>query len=62
MFVFKGASCAAGTSTVSAGLEAGAHHHYATKYVIEAPKVTVTTKHPAITVSASPNPLILSGG
>jgi hypothetical protein len=62
VFVFKGASCAAGTSVVSADVEAGTHRKFTTKYVIEAPKVTVTTKHPAITVSASPNPLILAGG
>jgi hypothetical protein len=61
VFVFKGASCAAGTSTVSAEVEAGAHRNYTTKYVVEAPKVTLTTKHPAIAVSANPNPLILSG-
>jgi len=84
-FVFKGASCAAGDSTVTADINAGTHTTYSTTYTIAAPQVTVagvrmatTTKHhhrrhrhhggttspgpAAMTVTASPNPLVLVGG
>jgi hypothetical protein len=62
VFVFKGASCAAGTSTVIADVDAGSGTSYKTHYVIEPPQPTLTTTHPAIIVTASPNPLVLVGG
>jgi hypothetical protein len=91
-FVFKGASCAPGTSTITATVEAGTRPTYTTTYTIAAPAVTLAThrmaattkkpakapaksrrRHhhpkgtapapdpPAMTVTASPNPLIESG-
>ena len=40
VFVFKGASCGAGTSTVTADVDAGTHTTYSTTYTIDAPAVT----------------------
>jgi nitrous oxidase accessory protein NosD len=86
-FVFKGVSCAAGTSEVIADVEAGSHPTYTSTYTIEAPLATVATmrltaatakaRHPrhkkpkagappppdppAMTVTASPNPLMVTG-
>ena len=84
VFVFEGASCAAGASTVTADVEAGTHPTYTTTYTIVAPQATLTAttkatavkrhRHhrgptgstppptpPAMTVSASPNPLVETG-
>jgi hypothetical protein len=85
VFVFKGASCAAGTSTVIADVDAGTHPTYTMTYSIGAPALTLastmnvvaTTRHhrhhrgpkgagpgpdpPAMTVTASPNPLVETG-
>jgi uncharacterized repeat protein (TIGR01451 family) len=93
IFVFKGASCAAGPSTVTADVLAGTHPTYTTTFTVEAPQATVAAteltaghatknkkvaapKHhrhrsggsappadpPAMTVTASPNPLVETGG
>jgi uncharacterized repeat protein (TIGR01451 family) len=90
VFVFKGASCAPGTSTVIADIDAGSHATYSTTYTIDAPTVTAATRMaalkvrhhhrhhhrggkggtgsapgsglPAMTVTASPNPLVETGG
>ena len=91
VFVFKGASCASGESTVVADVEAGSHATYSTTYTIDAPTVTASTRAvgvkgrhqhhhrhhqggkngtggapgsglPAMTVTASPNPLVETGG
>jgi hypothetical protein len=40
VFVFEGASCAAGPSTVIADVEAGVHATYTTTYTVGAPQVT----------------------
>jgi hypothetical protein len=100
VFVFEGASCAAGASTVIADVEAGTHPTYVTTYTVVAPQVTLGTsaspaaarhgasakedaaarhgaasKHhrhgptgstpppvaPAMTVTASPNPVVETG-
>jgi uncharacterized repeat protein (TIGR01451 family) len=93
-FVFKGESCAPGTSTVTATVEAGTDPTYTTTYTIAPPALTLashnlaaTTKKPAkapatksrrrhhqptgaapaptpplMTVTASPNPYIETGG
>ena len=84
-FVFKGVSCAPGTSTVTADIGAGIHSTYTTIFTIDPPKVTLSsprlvasaTKHrrrhhhgptttppdpPAMTVTASPNPVVETGG
>jgi uncharacterized repeat protein (TIGR01451 family) len=85
VFAFKGASCAAGTSTVTADVDAGTHPTYTTTYTIAAPTVTLpsagpptaTHRHhhrphhgkggssssdpPAMTVTASPDPLVETG-
>jgi hypothetical protein len=47
VFVFKGASCAPGTSTVTADVLAGSHATYSTTFTIDAPAVTpaATKKH-----------------
>ncbi|HXQ76347.1 MAG TPA: choice-of-anchor Q domain-containing protein [Acidimicrobiales bacterium] len=42
-FVFKGASCAPGTSTVVADVEAGTHPTYTTSFTVVAPQVTLPT-------------------
>jgi hypothetical protein len=92
VFVFKGASCAAGTSTVTADIDAGTHATYTTTFTVGPPVVTASTmklttkahkphKHhhrqhkgsrgigsgsggttPTMTVTASPNPLVETGG
>jgi uncharacterized repeat protein (TIGR01451 family) len=91
VFVFKGASCGAGTSTVTADIDAGSHTTYSTTYTIDAPTVTAAARTtvlavgrhhrhrhhpggkggtgvapgsglPAMTVTASPNPLVETGG
>ena len=90
VFVFKGAGCAPGESTVIADVEAGSHATYNTTYTIDAPTVTasprmaaLTVRHrhhrrhpggkggtggatgsglPPMTVTASPNPLVETGG
>jgi hypothetical protein len=41
VFVFKGASCAAGDSDVIADVEAGTHPTYTTTYTIDSPAVTL---------------------
>jgi uncharacterized repeat protein (TIGR01451 family) len=41
VFVFKGASCAPGTSTVVADVEAGSHPTYTTTFTVVAPQVTL---------------------
>jgi hypothetical protein len=95
VFVFAGASCAAGPSAVIADVEAGTHPTYTVTYSITAPQVVTlaapagaagpgagtkhgTKKHhkhkhkkaggstgtpdpPAMTVTASPNPLVETG-
>ena len=90
VFVFKGASCAAGDSVVTADVDAGTHPTYTTTFTVDAPAPTVATtmkmtsstkshrRHhrkpkggrgsgsatgdpPAITVTASPNPLVETG-
>jgi hypothetical protein len=85
VFVFKGASCAAGTSTVIADVDAGTRPTYTMTYSVGAPaetlgstmKVVAATRHhrhhrgpkgaapgsdaPAMTVTASPNPLVETG-
>jgi len=83
VFVFKGASCAAGPSTVIADVLAGTHPTYITTYTIAAPVATLVSamvaaakKHrhrhpgsgattppdpPAMTVTASPDPIIEAG-
>jgi uncharacterized repeat protein (TIGR01451 family) len=43
VFVFKGASCAPGTSTVVADVEAGSHPTYTTTFTVVAPQVTLPT-------------------
>jgi hypothetical protein len=43
VFVFKGASCAAGASSVIADVLAGTHPTYVTTYTINAPAVTLAT-------------------
>jgi uncharacterized repeat protein (TIGR01451 family) len=43
VFVFKGASCAPGTSTVVADVEAGSHPTYTTSFTVVAPQVTLPT-------------------
>ena len=42
-FVFKGAACAPGTSTVIADIDAGTHTTYDTTFTIDAPQVTLGT-------------------
>ncbi len=42
-FVFKGAACAPGTSTVIADIAAGTHTTYDTTFTIDAPQVTLGT-------------------
>ncbi|MGH9018604.1 MAG: hypothetical protein ACRDY1_12715, partial [Acidimicrobiales bacterium] len=90
VFVFKGASCAVGESTVIADVDAGTHPTYTTTFTVAAPVPTVasalkTTKKagkprhrrhpkgqggggtatggttPAMTVTASPDPLVETG-
>jgi hypothetical protein len=85
VFAFKGASCAAGVSTVIADVDAGTHPTYTTTFTIGAPVVTLAStmrasakvrhhhrRHhgttgspappaPAITVTASPDPLVETG-
>jgi hypothetical protein len=94
-FVFKGASCAAGSSAVIADVEAGSHPTYTSTYTIGSPVATMATTrmarstttrgtkqvrhHPkkpkkpkagtppapsdpaAMTVTASPNPVMVTG-
>ena len=43
VFVFKGASCAPGTSTVVADVEAGTHPTYTTTFTVVAPQETLPT-------------------
>ncbi len=43
VFVFKGASCAPGTSTVVADVDAGTHPTYTTSFTVGAPAVTLPT-------------------
>jgi len=47
-FVFKGASCAAGTSTVIADVMAGTHPTYVGTYTIDQPTATFPTGGPAL--------------
>jgi hypothetical protein len=42
-FVFKGVSCAPGTSTVTADVDAGTNALYTTTFTIDAPTVTLST-------------------
>jgi hypothetical protein len=94
-FVFKGPSCAAGTSTVTADVDAGTHPTYSTTFTVSPPVQTAAStktvaskahkpykpplrrrRHhkgsggggsgsggstPAMTVTASPNPLVETG-
>jgi hypothetical protein len=60
VFVFKGASCAAGTSTVVADVDAGTDPTYTTEYVIDAPRPTLPTKkpcNPTSTTATGVNPI-----
>ena len=45
VFVFKGASCAPGTSTVTADVLAGSHAQYSTTFTIDAPAAMPAAKH-----------------
>ena len=47
VFVFKGASCAAGTSTVTADVDAGTHPTYTTTFTVGPPVVTASTMAPS---------------
>jgi len=57
-FVFKGASCAGGTSKVTVKV---GKHTYTTEYSIDPPAVTYTGPLHKMFISASPNPVILTG-
>jgi hypothetical protein len=46
VFVFKGASCAAGASTVTADVEAGSHPTYTTTFTVSPPTVTLGSPPP----------------
>ncbi len=46
VFVFKGASCAAGVSTVTADVEAGSHPTYTTAFTVSPPSVTLVPPPP----------------
>ena len=43
VFVFKGASCAAGTSTVTADIDAGTHATYTTTFTVSPPVATAAS-------------------
>jgi len=51
VFVFKGASCATGTSTVIADVEAGSHPTYTTTFTVSPPTVTLGTPPPPPTAT-----------
>ena len=53
VFVFKGASCAAGTSTVTADVDAGTHPTYTTTFTVGAPVETASTRVAATTTAGT---------
>ena len=63
-FVFKGASCAAGKNKVTLTVHTGGKRNpkYSTSYVIVPPAITYTGVQPGITMSVSPDPVMLVGG
>jgi hypothetical protein len=63
-FVFKGASCQAGTNKVTFTVELGPKKKktLSTNYSIVAPAVSYTGPQPGITISATPDPVTITGG
>jgi len=64
-FVFKGASCQAGTNKVTLSVAIGPgtrKKNYATTYTIVAPAVTYTGPQPGMTMNVTPDPLMIIGG
>jgi uncharacterized repeat protein (TIGR01451 family) len=55
-FVFKGISCAAGTSTVIADVEAGSHPTYVSTYTIGAPTNTIASGMKSVSAKANKKP------
>jgi uncharacterized repeat protein (TIGR01451 family) len=55
VFVFKGASCAAGTSTVTADVDAGTHSTYTTTFTVSPPVETAASAKMAASKAPKPH-------